>query len=169
MKLASIETIARALNEASVPFIVVGGLAVAAHGYARQTIDLDIVTPLDPATLRTLFAVLETQGYRTRVPVTVEGFSDPDQRARWIREKGLAVLGFHSDRHRETPIDVFATIPFDFDEEYRLAMVEDVAPGVPVRIVRLESLLRLKEHAGRPQDLADIAELRSIHEKRKDD
>jgi hypothetical protein len=34
---------------------------------------------------------------------------------------------------------------------------------VPVRIVRLESLLRLKRQAGRPQDLADIAELRLLH------
>lgn len=35
--------------------------------------------------------------------------------------------------------------------------------GVPVRIVRLDCLLRLKRAAGRPQDLADIAELRMLH------
>ena len=32
-----------------------------------------------------------------------------------------------------------------------------------MRIVRLEMLLRLKQQAGRPQDLADIAELRLLH------
>ena len=41
-------------------------------------------------------------------------------------------------------------------------MVEEVAPGVPVRILRLDCLLRLKQAAGRPQDLADIAELRML-------
>jgi hypothetical protein len=73
------------------------------------------------------------------------------------------ILNFQSDKHRDTPVDVFVTEPFDFDEEYRLAMVEDLAPGAPVRILRLESLLRLKQAAGRPQDLADIAELRLLH------
>jgi hypothetical protein len=58
---------------------------------------------------------------------------------------------------------VFVTEPFDFSEEYRLAMTEEIAPGAPVRILRLESLLRLKREAGRPQDLADIAELRLLH------
>ena len=40
MKLTSLEAITRALDEAGVPFIVVGGLAVVAHGYGRQTQDL---------------------------------------------------------------------------------------------------------------------------------
>ena len=36
MTLTTIESIARALNGAGVPFLVVGGLAVVAHGYGRQ-------------------------------------------------------------------------------------------------------------------------------------
>ena len=47
MKLSSIESIARALNNAEVSFLVVGGLAVVAHGYGRQTQDLDLVIRLD--------------------------------------------------------------------------------------------------------------------------
>ena len=72
---------------------------------------------------------------------------------------------YRSEAHRETPVDLFVTEPFDFDEEYRHALVEEVAPGVPVRIVCLATLLRLKRDAGRPQDLADIAELRLLHGK----
>lgn len=71
----------------------------------------------------------------------------------------MAVLNFHGDSHRETPVDVFVTEPFDFDEEYHRALVADIASGVPVRILRLEALLALKRDAGRPQDLADVAEL----------
>jgi predicted nucleotidyltransferase len=163
MKLASVEAIARALDQAGVPFIVVGGLAVVAHGYGRQTQDLDMVIRLQPESVRNAFRALETLGYRPRVPVTAEGFANPEQRARWVEEKGMTVLSFQSERHRETPVDVFVTEPFDFTEEYRLAMIEELAPGAPVHIVRLESLLRLKREAGRPQDLADIAELRLLH------
>ena len=60
-------------------------------------------------------------------------------------------------------MDVFVTEPFDFEAEYRRALVEYVSPGVSVRILRLGTLLRLKREAGRSQDLADIEELRLLH------
>ncbi len=163
MKLASLEAVARALDEAGVPFIIVGGLAVAAHGYGRQTQDVDIVIRLQPDCVRGAFRGLQALGYHPLIPVTAEGFASPEQRNRWIEEKGMTVLNFQSDRHRDTPVDVFVTEPFDFEEEYRLAMVEEIAPGVPVRILRLDGLLKLKRAAARPQDLADIAELRRLH------
>ena len=163
MKLTSLEAITRALDEAGVPFIVVGGLAVVAHGYGRQTQDLDIVIRLQPDAVKGAFGALAALGYRPRVPVTAEGFADPEQRARWIEHKGMTVLNFHSDQHPATPVRVFVTEPFDFNEEYGLAMVEDIAPGAPVHILRLATLLRLKREAGRPQDLADIAELSLLH------
>ena len=37
MEVRSIEAIVRALNEAGIRYLVVGGLAVNAHGYARMT------------------------------------------------------------------------------------------------------------------------------------
>jgi hypothetical protein len=163
MKLQTVEQIARALNDARVPFIIVGGLAVVAHGYGRSTQDLDIVIRLQPDAIGRAFTALASLGYRPIVPVTAEGFADAGMRARWIAEKGMRVLAFASDRHRHTPVDVFAAEPFDFASEYDSAMVQEVAPGVPVRIVRLETLLRLKREAGRPQDLADVAELQRVH------
>lgn len=154
---------ARALNDAAVPFIVVGGIAVNAHGYGRLTADVDLVIRLQPDDVRNGFRALASLGYAPRVPVTADGFADPHQRARWMAEKGMTVLNFHSDRHRETPIDIFVSEPFDFHAEYRRALVEEVAPGIPVRIVSLGTLARMKRAAGRPQDLADIAELRLLH------
>ena len=41
MKLTSFEAIVRALNAANVRYLVAGGLAVNAHGYARFTNDVD--------------------------------------------------------------------------------------------------------------------------------
>ncbi len=163
MKITSIAAIAQALNDAAVPFIVVGGLAVVAHGYGRQTLDLDLVIRLEPEAIRSAFRALAALGYGPRVPVSAEEFADPKQRAAWIAEKGMTVLNFQSDQHSETPIDLFVSEPFDFGAEFASAMVEEVAPGVRLRIVRLATLLRLKRTAGRPQDLADIAELGLIH------
>jgi len=163
LKRHAVECIARALNEAKVPFIVVGGLAVVAHGYGRSTQDLDLVIRLQPELIRAAFQALASLGYRPTVPVTADGFADETQRRNWIKEKGMVVLSFQSDQHPGTPVDLFASEPFDFDIEHDAAMVNEIAPGVPMRIVRLTTLLGLKREAGRPQDLADFAELRLVH------
>ena len=73
-------------------------------------------------------------------------------------------VNFHSEAHRDTPVDVFVSEPFDFGAEYQQALVREIAPGVPMRIVRLETLLQMKIDVGRPQDVADVAELRRIQE-----
>jgi hypothetical protein len=46
MKLSSLEAIATALRDADVRYLVVGGLAVAAHGHGRATFDIDLVVQL---------------------------------------------------------------------------------------------------------------------------
>ena len=163
MKLASFEAIVRALNSAEVRFIVVGGIAVITHGYGRVTRDVDLVIQLQPNTIANAFSALQMLGYQPCVPITAAQFADAGLRAEWIRDKGMTDFKFHSDAHRETPVDLFITEPFDFEEEYRSALVQESAPGLPVRIVRLESLLRMKAEAGRGQDLADIDELNLLH------
>jgi hypothetical protein len=163
MKVESLEAIFRALNTASVPFIVVGGIAVNAHGYGRLTNDVDIVIRLVPETIAAAFRSLATLGYRPRVPITSEMFADPSQRDRWVAERHVQVLSFASAVHRETPIDLFVTEPFDFETEFANALVVQLANDVPVHIVSFAGLLRLKRAAGRPQDLTDVAELLAVH------
>lgn len=162
MKVASLEALVQALNDAAVPYIVVGGLAVNAHGYGRFTQDVDLVVRLEPTHVRSLFAALAGLGYHPLVPVTAAGFADPDQRARWVVEKGMTVLNFQSDEHRETPVDVFATEPFDFQIEHSRALVVELGPGLPMRILDRQALIKLKRDTGRPQDLADAAELEQL-------
>ena len=190
MKLTNLETIARALNSSGVPFLVVGGVAVVAHGYGRQTPDLDLVIPLDAPSIAAAFAALAELGYRYHpqipesrtaelaewdfpsldafrghheIPLTADQFADPHTRAWWVAGRRTVVLAFHSKRYPETPIDIFATEHFDFAAEHHAAKVVEIAPGVPLHILRLEALLHMKAGAGRPQDLADIAELRQLH------
>lgn len=153
-----------ALDRERVRFLVVGGLAVAAHGYLRFTKDVDLVVELDPGNVERAFTALRSAGYLPHAPVTATQFADPETRDRLIREKHLVVLAFWSDRHRETPVDVFVSEPFPFGEEYEAALVKELAPGLPVRFLRREALVRMKRAAGRPQDLLDAQELEDLGE-----
>lgn len=161
MKLASFDALVAALQEAGVRYLVAGGLAVNAHGYLRFTKDVDVVLQLVPDNIDRAFAALERLGYSPLVPVTASQFGDARTRQGWIRDKGMVVLQFWSDTHRDTPVDMFVTEPFDFDEEYRRALVKPLG-AVQVRFVAAPALIRMKEAAGRPQDRIDIEYLKAM-------
>jgi hypothetical protein len=164
MKLAAVEAIATGFADADVRYLVVGGLAVAAHGYGRLTVDLDVVLQLKPENVLRAMAVLTSLGYRPSVPVRPEQFADPAVRDAWIREKGMVVFQMVSRVHRDTPIDLFVNEPFDFDVEYAEALIAPLAPGVVVRCARIETLIRMKRVAGRPKDLEDIRQLELLRD-----
>ena len=46
---------------------------------------------------------------------------------------------------------------------------EDIAPDLKAAVVRCDTLLAMKRVAGRPQDLADIAELEGIQKLKETD
>lgn len=77
----------------------------------------------------------------------------------WIRDKGMRVLRFHSDLHPLTPVDLFATEPFPFEEAYSNATVRELSDAGSIRVVALHTLKQMKQEAGRPQDLADLDNL----------
>jgi len=160
MKLASFTVIASALENAGVRYLVVGGLAVNAHGYLRFTKDVDIVVQLIPENIERAFTALISAGYRPAVPITASQFANAELRNGWIRDKGMMVLQFWSDAHRETPIDMFVSEPFPFDEEYKNALLKPLYEKLNVRFVTIPTLIRMKELAGRPQDQIDIDYLR---------
>lgn len=160
MKASTIRAIVSALNRKRVRYLVVGGLAVNAHGVLRFTADLDLVVQLEAANVRRGFEALRSLGYRPMVPVTAEGFGDAATRRRWIRDKGMRVLRFCSDAHRETLVDLFVEEPFPFAKEYRACLRKRLAGMAPARFVSLRTLIRMKEQAGRPKDLVDLHDLR---------
>ncbi len=160
MKKVSLRSVMEVLDGKGVRFLVVGGLAVNAHGLLRFTADVDIVVQLVPDNIHRAFAALATIGYRPLVPVTAADFADAAIRAAWIRDKGMRVLQFRSDEHKSVTVDVFVAEPFPFDEEFARALKKPLTGGIVVPFVSLETLLRMKAEAGRPRDLADIAELK---------
>ncbi len=162
MERRSVETIVRALNSADVRYLVVGGLAVVAHGYVRFTADLDLVLDPEPDAMRRAVEALAALGYRPRAPVPFTDFADAGKRAQWVRDKGLTVFSVASPQHPATEIDLFVEIPFDFEAAYQRATRFEVAPDLAGTFVSLADLIAMKRAAGRPQDLLDADTLESL-------
>lgn len=171
MKLSSVAAVLEALERENVRAIVVGGLAVNAHGYLRFTKDADLAVELVPDNIERAFRALASIGYRPHAPITAAQFADPAVRASLIRDKEMKILQFWSDAHRETPVDIFVIEPFDFATEYAAALSDLVEtpgrPSVVARYVRIATLIAMKESVGRPLDLDDAQHLRWIQEEKE--
>jgi hypothetical protein len=150
-----------ALEKRSVRYLVVGGVAVVLHGYARFTADLDLVLALDPPNIIAAMEALTSLGYRPRAPVPFLDFADPGKRREWIREKGLTVLGLWSPEHPATEVDVFVEEPFAIDEALARATRAQLGANTIV-VASIADLIDLKGKAGRPKDLEDIKKLQEI-------
>lgn len=163
----SIEEIVKALNDASVRYLIAGGLAVVAHGYLRFTADLDLILDLDEDNARRALTALSGLGYRPRAPVAMDDFADPKARSRWVAEKGLTVFSLHSPEHMATEVDLFVEAPLDFDRAYRAALRLEVTDQVSTCFLGYDDLLAVKRAAGRPQDLVDIDRLQASKKARE--
>ncbi|MDD5262144.1 MAG: hypothetical protein PHD76_09895 [Methylacidiphilales bacterium] len=162
MEVRSIETIVKTLNDANVQYLIVGGLAVNAHGYERLTVDVDLVIGLQPENITRALYALRSIGYQTRIPVSPEEFANRENREAWRKDKQMLVLQLWSDAHLRTPIDVFVYEPFDFAEEYAKARKEAVFADIQAPVICYETLLAMKREAGRPKDLLDIEALKKL-------
>ena len=162
MELSHLEQIFGALNEAQVRYLVVGGLAVIAHGYVRYTNDLDLVIQLDEPNARRAMEVLKGLGYRAKVPVDPLQFASPLTRAGWIRDKQMVVFQLVNERFAREPIDVFVSEPFDVEAELSCCEWLSVGPTLKIPVVSRRQLIRMKREAGRPKDLLDIEYLEKL-------
>jgi hypothetical protein len=162
IKLSSLKAIVRTLHEHGVRFLVAGGVAVNGYGYLRVTKDVDIAVALDAQNFRAAILALHSLGYAPKIPVSAEMIADPVNRARWKEEKGMLVFQLWADAHIETPIDVFTTLPFGFEEAFERSEEEFLEPDLPMRLVPIDLLIAMKEVAARPRDLDDVEHLRQI-------
>ena len=131
----------RVLNRHGARYLVIGGYAVAFHGYPRATKDLDLWLEAAPANAeRVLQAVHEFFG--ETLGLEVSDFLSP----------GVIQLGYAPNR---IDLVLLPEIEPAFTAAYGRAQETEV-DGVRVRVASKEDLLALKRTFGRTQDLADV-------------
>jgi predicted nucleotidyltransferase len=134
----------RLLNAHSVRYLVVGGYAVAYHGYVRATGDLDIFVEPSPSNAAALVSVLKEFGF-DQPDVLPELFTQP---------KCLVRLG-----QEPVKLELMNSISgVDFATCHRNRVVADIE-GVEVSFINLKELLANKQATGRLKDKADAEEL----------
>ncbi len=132
------------LNVHDVRYLVVGGIAVAAHGHPRYTKDMDVWLWLDRANAEKFVSALQDFGLGS-LRKKPEDFLDPND---------VHQFGVEPNR-----IDVIVDLnDVTFEDCYDRRVIVDVQ-GVEVNFVSREDLFRTKQSTGRLQDLADIEQL----------
>ncbi|MBI5245118.1 MAG: hypothetical protein HY922_15760 [Elusimicrobia bacterium] len=155
------EEIFKELDEKGVRYLVVGGVAVVLHGFLRATADLDLMIDLGEGNVRSFLDVAKARGYKPRPPVQIEDFALESNRRAWRQEKGMRVFSlWHPDRPQDN-VDVFVDEPIPFEEAYARRKVVPVGEA-GISVLSIPDLIRLKQAAGRKQDLEDIRALREI-------
>ncbi len=151
------------IGEAGARYLVVGGLAVVAHGFVRLTQDVDIVLELEPENVSRTMKALASIGYRPLIPVDPVEFGNDAIRGQWAREKNMIVFQMIDFDDPRTRLDIFIREPFDFSVEYARAFWDDFG-GLKVPFLALDRLLEMKLASGRPQDLIDYHTLKEIRD-----
>lgn len=156
-----IQAILRELVEGGVEFLLIGGVAVGYHGHVRATKDVDVVPAPDRENLERLAEVL------TDLEAQVEGAEEfdkgelPDP----LDPSTLELGGNWVLATRLGRLDVMQWIgDSPLWSDLSPEALSDRIGGLPIKIVSYEDLVKLKELAGRPQDLTDLQRLREARE-----
>ena len=157
------EDVLRALDAASIGFVLVGGVAVILHGVPRTTADLDLVIDLEESNVRRFVGIMTDLGFVPRAPVAPTDLASADLRRAWIADKHMVAFSFHRPGRPLDEVDILIDPPLPFAEMAAGAEVVE-AEGLRLPIAGIRHLIRLKELAGRAQDVADVDALRRLLE-----
>ncbi len=146
-----LETLLGVLVRNEVAFVVVGGVAVGAHGVARMTLDLDLVPDPQRANVERLVTALSQMG--ATIPSGTR--FDPARHAAALRRGQNATLT--TDHGGLDIVQRLEGVP-PWPRLREQAVATRVGE-VPVLVCSLGHLRTMKSVAGRPQDLADLARL----------
>ena len=151
----------RELAKRRVRYLVVGGVAVNLHGYARLTMDIDLMLDLSEANVEQAVLAFEHLGYTPRAPVKAAELVSGEKRREWISQKRAVVFTFINLGAPFKMIDVFIDNPLDFDLAFGRRTQLDIG-GVTVDMASVEDLINMKTISGRPRDMEDVEHLRKI-------
>lgn len=134
----------QSLNDNRVRYLVIGGYAVALHGYPRYTKDMDVWLEMSAENAARVVKALEQFGFGS-LGLQESDFLEPEQ---------VIQLGYAPVR-----IDLITSAPgVEFGRCYA-SRVEVEIEGVVVSFIDLENLKKNKRASGRLQDLADVENL----------
>lgn len=134
----------RLLNAGRVRYVIIGGYAVAYHGYVRYTGDLDIFVEMSEANAAKLVSALREFG-----------FDLPQIKPALFLQAGKIIrLGYEPMR-----LEILNEIDgVSFEECYRHRRRSRLG-GLTINFIDLPRLLKNKRASGRQKDLADIEAL----------
>ena len=147
-----VDRIIETFRRHEVDFVVIGGIAVLAHGHPRATFDLDFVADLDADNMAALAAALRELGAQARgvdADLLDVDPTDPEQLVSGANRTLVTDAGW---------------LDFMPGAEGARDYPDIAADAVPVRsgafrVVGLDDLIRMKRASGRAKDIDDIAAL----------
>lgn len=152
----------RTLSEHGVRFVLIGGYAAALRGSPMITGDIDICYARDGANLQALAAALEELGATLRgappdVPFRLDAatLKAGDHFTFSTKAGSVDCLGTPAGTDGFADLDASAT---DEDLDVRT-----------VRVASIDDLIRMKQAAGRPQDLIAVEWLSALRDELDDD
>lgn len=150
-----IHKVCAALEQAKIPYAIVGGYAVALHGAVRGTIDIDIVIKWSLKNLQNVEIVLKELGLVSLHPITADNvFHFRDE---YIQNRNLIAWNFYDPTNHAYQIDII--ISYDLAHAKTKTIV---TPSGSIKILSRDDLIKMKKASGRPQDLIDVDALESL-------
>jgi|CXWL01.1.fsa_nt_gi hypothetical protein len=147
--LEALAALARGLESIEAPSMIIGGIAVIAHGVSRQTIDLDATVLADRVEPDALLRALAEVSICPRIENALEFAA---------RSQVLLLV------HEPTGITLEISFAFTSFEREALARARMVDfGGVRIAVAEPEDLLIYKVLAWRDRDRYDIQELLNLH------
>jgi hypothetical protein len=150
----------RVLAASDVEFVLVGGVAAAAHGSPRSTQDLDIVYSRQDKNLKKLVQALNPlKPYLRGAPPGLPFRFDVATLKAGLNFTLTTDLGW---------IDLLGEVAGGGNYQLLSAHAAPIEMfGMSCRVLNLDMLIHTKRAAGRPKDFEDVAELETIRERRK--
>jgi len=134
-----------ALNENGVEYAVCGGLSMAIHGFARATLDIDVL--IREESLEKAYEIAATKGFDIR------GL-DISFKERAVEIRRVSKI---DDNGEVLSLDLLLVTPQVEDVWQAREKIDFL--GDKLSVVSREGLIKMKRLAGRPQDLADLERL----------
>lgn len=162
-----LDKVFREFNRRKVRYLVAGGVAVTLYGNPRFTKDLDLFIDSGEDNVQKAVRAFKALGFTPRAPVKPEAFISADNRQRWQKEKGMRAFTFVNPKNPFENADFLFSAPMPFEKAYRRKKIFR-SKNVSVPTVAVSDLIRMKEAAGRPHDLDDLAILNQVARTRKE-